>query len=82
VIFRSVVALTDKTPNAIGSKQEGERGIGRVGLGRHRLSAASDSTAFDLNHRLETRLLMFARHLVEQGKWEQLTTFFDDRALV
>jgi uncharacterized protein len=34
---------------------------------------------FDLNHRLEGRLLMFARHLIEQRKWQQLTTYFDDQ---
>jgi uncharacterized protein len=34
---------------------------------------------FDLNHRLESRLLMFARHLIEQGKWQQLTAYFDDQ---
>ena len=34
---------------------------------------------FDLNHRLESRLLMFARHLIERGKWQQLTAYFDDQ---
>ncbi len=34
---------------------------------------------FDLNHRLEGRLLLFARHLIEQDKWERLAVYFDDK---
>lgn len=33
---------------------------------------------FDLNHRLEGRLLYFARHLIAQDKWENLAVYFDD----
>lgn len=32
---------------------------------------------FDLNHRRESRLLAFARHLIDQGKWESLAIYFD-----
>jgi uncharacterized protein YfbU (UPF0304 family) len=77
VIFRSVVALIDRTPKAVAAS----RGA------RHQPCRSCQTPAeravrfdgFDLNHRLETRLLLFARHLAEQGKWEQLTTYFDDQ---
>lgn len=32
---------------------------------------------FDANHRRESRLLTYARHLIEQGKWESLANRFD-----
>jgi uncharacterized protein YfbU (UPF0304 family)/predicted transcriptional regulator len=32
---------------------------------------------FDANHRLEGRLLTYAQHLIDQGKWEALSKYFD-----
>ncbi|MCP1415651.1 YfbU family protein [Paenarthrobacter sp. A20] len=48
---------------------------------RNELGAGVEKTVrfrgFDLNHRRESRLLTFARHLIEQGKWESLAKYFD-----
>lgn len=32
---------------------------------------------FDLNSRLESRLLAYARHLISDGRWTRLATYFD-----
>ena len=42
-------------------------------------SSAVRFAGFDFNHRLEGRLLYFARHLIEQDKWERLAVYFDDK---
>ena len=42
-------------------------------------SRAVRFAGFDLNQCLEGRLLYFARHLIEQDKWERLAVYFDDK---
>jgi uncharacterized protein YfbU (UPF0304 family) len=34
---------------------------------------------FDLNSRFESRLLRYARHLIDQDRWTELAVYFDDR---
>lgn len=34
---------------------------------------------FDLNDRFESRLLRYARHLIDQDRWRELAVYFDDR---
>lgn len=52
------------------------RDADRTALGEWAEEAAQFS-GFDANHRLEGRLLTYARHLIERGKWKTLAGHFD-----